>query len=135
MFICGTQTIGLKWWQGELYVLVACVLRCRACDLAPPAGASAENPIWVEKACRAAMAFFLYSGFLYLLKWTTFWRVMPAIGFDRSRTEGFLILISTLVWLIATLRILLRGFRLSGARSGASDNSGPLQKRLGVASR
>jgi hypothetical protein len=92
-------------------------------------GPAAETPIWVQKACHAAMAFFLYGGFLYLLKWTTFWRVMPATGLDRTKTEGFLILISTLVWLIATLRILLRGFRLSGARSGASDNSGPRQKK------
>jgi len=92
-------------------------------------GPAAETSIWVQKACRAAMAFFLYGGFLYLLKWTTFWRVMPAIGLGRTKTEGFLILISTLVWLIATLRILLRGFRLSGARSGASDNSGPQQKK------
>jgi hypothetical protein len=92
-------------------------------------GPAAETTIWVQKAFRTAMAFFLYCGFLYLLKWTTFWRVMPAIGFNRSRTEGFLILISTLFWLIATLRILLRGFRLSGARSSAFENSGPQQKK------
>jgi hypothetical protein len=54
---------------------------------------------------------------------------MPAIGFDRSRTEGFLILVSTFVWLIATLRILLRGFPLSSARSGALENSGAQQKK------
>jgi len=75
------------------------------------------------------MAFFLYGGFLYLLKWTTFWRVMPAIGLGRTKTEGFLILMSTLVWLIVTLRILLRGFRRSGARSSAFENSGPQQKQ------
>ena len=85
-------------------------------------GPAAETPIWVQKACRAAMAFFLYGGFLYLLKWTTFWRVMPATGLDRTKTEGFLILISTLVWLIVTLRILLRGFPLSAARSRALEN-------------
>ena len=97
-----------------MYVLVACVLRCRACDLAPPEGASSnETPIWVQKACRVAMAFFLYCGFLYLLKWTPFWRVMPGSVENRNKTEGFLILISTLVWLIATLRILLRGSRFS----------------------
>ena len=68
-------------------------------------GPAAENPVWVQKACRAAMAFFLYCGFLYLLKWNTFWRVMPAIGVEnRNKTEGFLILLSTLVWLVATLR-------------------------------
>jgi len=92
-------------------------------------GPAAETSIWVQKACRAAMAFFLYGGFLYLLKWTTFWRAMPAIGLGRTKTEGFLILISTLVWLIVTLRILLRGFRLSGARSSAFENSGPQQKK------
>ena len=92
-------------------------------------GPAAETSIWVQKACRAAMAFFLYGGFLYLLKWTTFWRVMPAIGLGRTKTEGFLILISTLVWLIVTLRILFRGFRLSGARSSAFENSGPQQKK------
>ena len=30
---------------------------------------------------------------------------------NRNKAEGFLILISTLVWIIATLRILLRGLR------------------------
>jgi len=90
-------------------------------------GPAAETPIWVQKACRAAMAFFLYCGFLYLLKWTAFWRVMPAIGLDRSKTEGFLILISTLVWLVATLRILLRGRPNSAARSHAIENPSPRQ--------
>jgi hypothetical protein len=85
-------------------------------------GPAAETPIWVQKACHAAMAFFLYGGFLYLLKWTTFWRVMPATGLDRTKTEGFLILISTLVWLIVTLRILLRGLPISAARSRALEN-------------
>jgi hypothetical protein len=85
-------------------------------------GPAAETSIWIQKACRAAMAFFLYGGFLYLLKWTTFWRVMPAIGLGRTKTEGFLILISTFVWLIVTLRILLRGLPISAARSRALEN-------------
>jgi hypothetical protein len=85
-------------------------------------GPAAETSIWIQKACRAAMAFFLYGGFLYLLKWTTFWRVMPAIGLGRTKTEGLLILISTLVWLSVTLRILLRGLPISAARSRALEN-------------
>ena len=93
-------------------------------------GPAAETPIWVQKACRAAIAFFLYGGFLYLLKWTTFWRVMPAIGLDRTKTGGFLILISTLVWLIATLRILLRGLPISAARSSALENSKKTRRRF-----
>src|SRR5580704_11408807 len=75
-------------------------------------GPAAKKPSWVQKLCRFAMAFFLYSGFLYLLKWDPFWRWMPSVDFEnQNRAEGFLILISTLVWIIATLRILLLGSR------------------------
>ncbi len=67
----------------------------------------------VQKACRLAMFFFLYCGFLYLLKWNTFWKWMLALGFEnRNKAEGFLIFVSTLVWLGATLRVLFR-FRLT----------------------
>ena len=79
-------------------------------------GPAAKKPSWVQKACRVAIAFFLYSGFLYLLKWNPFWKWMPSVDFEnRNRAEGFLILISTLVWFIATLRILL--LRLPISRS------------------
>ena len=60
-------------------------------------GPAAKKPSWVQKTCRLAMAFFLYSGFLYLLKWNPFWRWMPSVDFEtRNKAEGFLILISTL---------------------------------------
>ena len=75
-------------------------------------GPAGKKPSWVQKTCRLAMAFFLYSGFLYLLKWNPFWRWMSSVDFEnRNKAEGFLILISTLVWIIATLRILLLGSR------------------------
>ena len=75
-------------------------------------GPAARTPSWVQRACRVALAFSLYSGFLYLLKWNPFWKWMLSVGFEsRNKTEGFLILISTLVWIIATLRILLLGSR------------------------
>jgi transitional endoplasmic reticulum ATPase len=58
------------------------------------------------------MFFFIYCGFLYLLKWNPFWRSLLSLGFEnKNTTEGFLILVSTLVWLAVTLRILF-GFRL-----------------------
>jgi hypothetical protein len=45
---------------------------------------------------------------------------MPPVGFEsRNRAEGFLILVSTLVWLIATLRVLFRGFCFPSSRSGS----------------
>ena len=96
-------------------------------------GPAAKKPSWVQKLCRFAMAFFLYSGFLYLLKWNPFWRWMPSVDFEnRNRAEGFLILISTLVWIIATLRILLLGSRFPalGAGSHELENRPPRQEKL-----
>jgi hypothetical protein len=96
-------------------------------------GPVVKKPSWVQKTCRLAMAFFLYSGFLYLLKWNPFWKWMPSVDFEtRNKAEGFLILISTLVWIIATLRILLLGFRFSalGAGSGELENRAPRQEKL-----
>ncbi len=96
-------------------------------------GPAAKKPSWVQKACRVAMAFFLYSGFLYLLKWNPFWRWMPSVDFEnRNKAEGFLILISTLVWIIATLRILLLGSRFPAldAGSGGLENRAPRQEKL-----
>ena len=96
-------------------------------------GPAAKKPSWVQKLCRFALAFFLYSGFLYLLKWNPFWRWMPSVDFEnRNRAEGFLILISTLVWIIATLRILLLGSRFSAldAGSGELENRAPRQEKL-----
>ena len=96
-------------------------------------GPAAKKPSWVQKLCRFAMAFFLYSGFLYLLKWNPFWRWMPSVDFEtRNKAEGFLILISTLVWIIATLRILLLGSRFSALGAGyrVLENRAPRPEKL-----
>src|ERR1700723_789161 len=75
-------------------------------------GPAAKAPLFVQKVCRIAIVSFAYCGFLYLLKWNPFWKWMLSLGFEnRNKAEGFLILISTLVWIIATLRILLLGSR------------------------
>jgi len=94
---------------------------------------ASTKPAWVRRICRVAIAFFLYSGFLYLLKWNPFWRWMPSVDFEtRNKAEGFLILISTLVWIIATLRILLLGSRFPalGAGSRELENRAPRQEKL-----
>jgi hypothetical protein len=92
-------------------------------------GPAGKKPSWVQKTCRLAMAFFLYSGFLYLLKWNPFWRWMPSVDFEtRNKAEGFLILISTLFWVIATLRIFLRGSRIP-ARSAGFKNPSPRREK------
>ena len=90
-------------------------------------------PSWVQRACRAALAFLLYSGFLYLLKWDPVWMWMPSVGFEsRNRTEGFLILVSTLVWLITTGRILFRGFRFSSPRPTSDGLENSRRRRLSL---
>ena len=83
-------------------------------------GPAAKTPAWVQKFCRVAIAFCVYTGFLYLLKWNPFWAWVPlADSENRNKVEGFLILISTLIWLIATVRILLRGFRIASPHAGS----------------
>ena len=96
-------------------------------------GPAAKGPSWVQRACRATVSFLVYSGTLYLLKWNPFWKLMPSMDFEqRNKAEGFLLMISTLVWFIATLRILFRGLRLPGvhASSGGFENR-PAQKGKG----
>ena len=83
-------------------------------------GSAAKTPLFVQKVCRIAIVFSAYCGFLYLLKWNPFWEWMVALGFEnRNKAEGFMILVSTLAWLIATLRILLRSSRLPTLRTGS----------------
>ncbi len=89
-------------------------------------GPVAKTPLFVQKLCRIAIVFLAYCGFLYLLKWDPFWKWILSLGLEnRNKAEGFLILISTLFWIIATLRILLRGFRISDARAVALESAGP----------
>jgi hypothetical protein len=89
-------------------------------------GPAAKTPLFVQIVCRIAIVFFAYCGVLYLLKWDPFWKWMLSTGFmNRNTAEGFLILISTLFWIVFTLRILLRGFRISGARAVALESPGP----------
>jgi len=93
-------------------------------------GPAAKTPLFVQKVCRLAIVFFAYCGFLYLLKWDPFWKWMLSLGLEnRNKAEGFLILISTLFWVVATLRIFLRGFRNSDARSVALENPSPRRER------
>ena len=105
-------------------------------------GSAATMPSWVQKARLVGITFFLYCGFLYLLKWDPLWKAMPSVDFEnRSRAEGFLILISTLVWFIATLRILFRRLRLPSLpvssdgfenRASRQENLWPFIKKLAV---
>lgn len=93
-------------------------------------GPAAKTPRLVQKVCRMAIVFFAYCGFLYLLKWNPFWKWMLSLGFDnRNTAEGFLILISTLFWVIATMRIFLRGLRIPDAHSDALENSSPRREK------
>jgi hypothetical protein len=96
-------------------------------------GPAAKAPLFVQKVCRIAIVSFAYCGFLYLLKWNPFWKWMLSLGFEnRNKAEGFLILISTLVWLIAILRILLQSSRLPTLRAGSAglEHRAPRQEKI-----
>ena len=70
----------------------------------------ATAPSWLQKACRVALVFFVYSGFLYFLRWQPFWTMMGALGFtSKNKETGVLILIATIVWMIATVRVIAPG--------------------------
>ena len=88
-------------------------------------GPASAKPTWVQRLCRVAIAFCLYIGSLYLLKWNPFWTLLSVDPNNRNKTEGFLILISTLVWFMATLRILFKGFRPPAVHAGSSALGNP----------
>jgi hypothetical protein len=95
-------------------------------------GSASKTSSWVQKACHVAIAFCLYSGFLYLLKWNPFWKLLSVDLDNRNKLEGFLILLSTLIWLVATLRVLLRGSRFPAfhAAPRGLENHTPRQEKL-----
>jgi len=94
-------------------------------------GPAAPKPSWIQRTYRLAMVFFLYSGFLYLLKWNPFWMVFFVDAGSRSKAEGFLIVVSTIVWLVATARV-IGGPDFPGTYSGPSGsrNRAPQQEKL-----
>ena len=81
-------------------------------------GPASTKPLWVQRLCRVAIALCLYIGFLYLLKWNPFWTLLSVDPKNRNKAEGFLILLSTVVWLLATLRATLGGSRSAALRLG-----------------
>lgn len=73
-------------------------------------GPASAAPSWVRKACRVILVFFVYSGFLYVLRWPPFWTMMQSLGFtSKNKGTGVLILIATIVWMIATVRVIVPG--------------------------
>jgi hypothetical protein len=75
-------------------------------------GPLAATPSFVQKAARLLMLFLTYAAFLYLLKWNPLWN---STGLkNRDMTEGLLILASTLVWIVASIRVLFRRPRVAG---------------------
>src|SRR5215471_11008403 len=82
-------------------------------------GPAVKMGAFVQSLCRIAIVFLAYCGFLYLLKWDPLRTRMPFRFENRNTAEGFLILLSTNVWLIATCRIAFRGLRFRGFGAGS----------------
>jgi len=73
-------------------------------------GPVSAAPSWIQKACRVVLVFFVYSGFLYFLRWPPFWTMMQSLGFtSKNKETGVLILVATIVWIIATVRVIVPG--------------------------
>ena len=73
-------------------------------------GPASAAPSWVRKACQGDPGVFVYSGFLYFLRWPPFWTMMQSLGFtSKNKETGVLILVATIVWMIATVRVILPG--------------------------
>ena len=74
------------------------------------AGPALAAPSWMQKGCRVILVFFVYSGFLHLLRWAPFWTMMQSLGFtSKNKETGVLILVATMVWMIATVRVVVSG--------------------------
>jgi hypothetical protein len=64
-------------------------------------------PSFVQKVARLLMLFLAYAAISYLLKWNPLWNSTRLLGLkNRDTAEGFLILVSTLLWLVASTRVL-----------------------------
>jgi transitional endoplasmic reticulum ATPase len=73
-------------------------------------GPASAAPSWIQKTCRVVLVFFVYSGFLYVLRWPPFWTMMQSLGFtSKNKETGVLILVATIVWMIATVRVIVPG--------------------------
>ena len=97
---------------------LARAFRNGASDLVLLQGPLAFAPSFVQKAARLVMLFFTYAAFLYLLKWNPLWNSTQLLGLkNRNMAEGFLILASTLVWFVASIRVLFRRSRISATRA------------------
>jgi len=95
-------------------------------------GLLAAAPSFVQKAARLVMLFLTYAAFLYLLKWNPLWDRTHLLGLKhRDTVEGFLILVSTLVWFVASIRALFRRSRVSaiGPRSFVQTETRPIQRK------
>jgi hypothetical protein len=73
-------------------------------------GPAAAAPSWIQKACRVILVFFVYSGFLYLLRWAPFWTMMQSLGFtSKNKETGVLVIVATIIWIIASVRVIVPG--------------------------
>ena len=71
-------------------------------------GPVSAAPSWMQKGCRVILVFFVYSGFLHLLRWAPCWTMMQSLGFTNKNTEtGVLMLVATIIWITATVRVIL----------------------------
>jgi len=100
-------------------------------------GPLADTPSFVQKAVRLLMLFLSYAAFSYLLKWNPLWNSIQLLGLkNRNTAEGFLILVSTFAWLVASIRVLFRRPRVAAnaARSFLQSEARHTQRKAAQSS-
>ena len=102
----GDQPSPTNWlfhsWPALLALGTACLLFQNSPAL--------RRPI-LRKACRLLMLLFYFGAFLFFLRWPPFWTGLKSIGFEDTRTLGWLGMVAGMAWLLLSFRTAFGGLR------------------------
>ncbi len=102
----GDQPSPSNWlfhsWPALLALGTACLLFQNSPAL--------RRPI-LRKACRLLMLLFYFGAFLFFLRWPPFWTALKGIGFEDTRTLGWLGMVAGMAWLLLSFRSAFGGLR------------------------
>ena len=102
----GDQPSPTNWlfhsWPALLALGTACLLFQNSPAL--------RRPI-LRKACRLLMLLLYFGAFLFFLRWPPFWTALKSIGFEDTRTLGWLGMVAGMAWLLLSFRTAFGGLR------------------------
>ena len=102
----GDQPSPTNWLFHSWPALLALGTACLLFQNSPALG----RPI-LRKACRLLMLLFYFGAFLFFLRWPPFWTALKGIGFEDTRTLGWLGMVAGMAWLLLSFRTAFGGLR------------------------